>query len=61
METLYGRYPKHIICSCNEEEMNEEAITISLNDRCPICSQVRQIMIPKREVKVNEVRHMKVA
>jgi len=61
METLYGRYPKHIICQCNGEEMNEEVVTIGLNDRCPICSQTRQICIPKKEIQVNEVRHMKVA
>lgn len=58
METLYGRNPKHIICQCNAEEMNLEVITISLNDRCPICGQTRQICIPKRDIKVKEVRHI---
>jgi hypothetical protein len=58
METLYGKNPKHIICQCNAEEMSMEVVTISLNDRCPICNQTRQICIPKRDIKVKEVRHI---
>jgi hypothetical protein len=58
METLYGKNPKHILCQCNAGEMNVEAVTISLNDRCPICDQVRYICIPKREIQVKEVRQI---
>jgi len=59
METLYGRNPKRIICQCNEEEMNLEVVTITLNDRCPVCGQARHICIPKRDIKVKEVRHIR--
>ncbi len=55
METLYGRNPKRIMCQCNEEETGVDVITISLNDRCPVCSQQRHICIPKRDIKVKEV------
>ena len=58
METLYGQYPKRIVCQCNAEEMNADVITISLNDRCPVCSQTRQICIPKRDIKVKDMRHV---
>ncbi len=58
METLYGRNPKHIMCQCNAVETNDGVITISLNDRCPICDQVRHICIPKREIKVKDVPHI---
>ena len=57
METLYGQYPKHIICQCNSEEMKGDAITISLNDRCPICNQTRQICVPKPAVKMKVLEH----
>ena len=55
METLYGRNPKHIICKCNDEEANMEMVTISLNDRCPVCSSTRYIRIRKKEIQVREV------
>ncbi len=58
METLYGKYPKRLTCQCNAEEMNLEVVTISLNDRCPVCGQTRQICIPKRDIKVKEERHI---
>lgn len=58
METLYGRNPKRIMCQCNAEEMNVEVVTISLNDRCSVCNQTRQICIPKRAIKVKEVPHI---
>ena len=58
METLYGKNPKHIMCQCNAEEMKVAVVTISLNDRCPICDQVRYICIPKRDIQVKEVRHI---
>lgn len=51
METIYGKYPKRIICQCNAEEMNVEEITIELNERCPICNKQRQVCVPKPEVK----------
>ncbi len=55
METLYGRNPKRIMCLCNAEEKTDDVITISLNDRCPVCSQARWICIPKKAIKVKEV------
>ncbi len=55
METHYGRNPKRITCGCNAEESTQEVITISLNDRCPVCSQLRQICIPKKAIKVKQV------
>jgi hypothetical protein len=58
METLYGKYPKHLLCQCNAEEMSEEVVTISLNDRCPICGETRRICIPKRDIKVKEELHI---
>ncbi len=58
METLYGKNPKHIICQCNEEEVSADVLMIALNDRCPVCSQVRRIYIPKRDIKVKEVPHI---
>ena len=55
MDTLYGRNPKRITCQCNAEEMKEEVVTISLNDRCTVCGQTRYICIPKRQIQVKEV------
>ena len=55
MSTLYGKYPKRISCGCNgcqAEEMNEEAFTISLNERCPICNRVHQVCVPKPQVSM---------
>jgi Zn finger protein HypA/HybF involved in hydrogenase expression len=62
METLYGRNPKRITCQCNDgfvEEMTVEVVTINLNDRCPVCNQTRYICIPKRDIKVKEVPHIR--
>ncbi len=58
MDTLYGRNPKRITCGCNAEEMIEEVVMISLNDRCPVCSQERRICIPKKDIKVKQVPQM---
>ncbi len=55
MENLYGKYPKHITCQCNAEEMNIEAITIYLNDRCPICNKLHQVCVPKPEVRMKVI------
>ncbi len=55
MKTLYGKYPKRITCECNAGEMNEEAITIHLNDRCPICNKLHQVCVSKPEVKMKEL------
>ncbi len=55
METFYGRNPKRIMCQCNAEEMKVEVVTLSLNDRCPVCNQTRYICIPKLDIKVKEV------
>ncbi len=52
MENLYGKYPKKIICQCNAGEMNTEADTIQLKDRCPICHSLRQVCIPKAEARM---------
>ena len=57
METLYGRNPKRIMCQCNAEEMKVEVVTLSLNDRCPVCSQTRYICIPKKDIKVKDLPH----
>ncbi len=61
METLYGKYPKKIVCQCNAGEMNGEAGTIQLNDRCPICHSLRQVFIPKAEARMNAVSGMPLA
>ncbi len=58
MKSLYGKYPKHVICQCNAEEMNVETITINLNDRCPICNETRKVCIPKKDVAIKEVQHI---
>ena len=55
MENLYGKYPKHITCQCNAEEMDAEAITIYLNDRCPICNRLHQVCVPKPEVRMKTI------
>ncbi len=60
MKSLYGKYPKHIICQCNAEEMNVETIAIHLNDRCPICGQMRMVCIPKKDIAVKEVPHIEI-
>ncbi len=52
METLYGKYPKHITCQCNPEEMNVEAVTIRLNKRCPVCNTQYQVCVPKPDVRM---------
>ena len=54
METIYGKYPKRITCECNAEEMNMEAITIHLNDRCPICNKQHQVCVPKPEARMKK-------
>ncbi len=61
MQTLYGKYPKRLVCQCNAEETDIEVVTIGLNDRCPVCGQTRQICIPKRDIQIKEVRYSKVA
>ncbi len=61
METLYGKYPKKIICRCNAGEMEGAADTIQLNDRCPICHSVRQICIPKAEARMKAASGLPVA
>lgn len=61
METLYGNYLKKIICQCNAGEMDGDADTIQLNDRCPICHSLRQICIPKAEARMKLVSGMPVA
>jgi hypothetical protein len=61
MENLYGKYPKKIICQCNAGEMNGEADTIQLNNRCPICHSLRRICIPKAEARMKSVSGIPVA
>ncbi len=56
MDTIYGKYPKHITCQCNAEEMKVEAMTIYLNDRCPICNKMHQVCVPKPDVRMKVVR-----
>ena len=56
MNTLYGKYPKHITCECNAEEMNEEAITIRLNERCPLCNKLHQVCVTKPEVRMKQLQ-----
>ncbi len=52
MQTLYGKYPKKITCQCNADEMDAEAVTIRLNDRCPKCHSFRRICIPKHQERI---------
>ncbi len=52
METVYGKYPKRMTCQCNAEEMNMEAITIRLKDRCPKCNTLYQVCVPKPDVRM---------
>lgn len=52
MDTIYGKYPKRITCQCNAEEMNVEAMTIYLKDRCPVCNTLRQVCVPKPDVRM---------
>lgn len=52
MGTLYGKYPKKITCQCNTGEMDAEAVTITLNDRCPICHNLYQICVPKPDIRM---------
>lgn len=56
METLYGKYPKRITCQCNADELDFEAMTIYLNDRCPICNKVHQVCVPKPEAVMKKLR-----
>ncbi len=55
MEALYGEYPMRITCQCSAVEMNVEALTFYLNDRCPICNKPHQVCVPMPEVKMKAV------
>ncbi len=46
----FGANPKKIMCQCNAEEMQGEVITIEMNSRCPVCSSLRYIAVPKPAV-----------
>ena len=47
----FGANPKKITCQCNAEEMIGEVITIQMNARCPVCSSLYRISMPKPAIK----------
>jgi hypothetical protein len=61
MDTLYGKYPKKIICQCNAGEMDDESDIIQLNDRCLKCNSLRRLCIPKTEARMKAVSGTPVA
>ncbi len=47
----FGANPKKIMCQCNQEESQENVITIRMNSRCPVCNSLYYISVPKPSVE----------